>query len=225
MKNVYQSVYDSIIIQYSGRKWFKGCHKHRIQPGYDKGTYELSNVLFVTQREHSLIHFLRWKLFKDSRDKRAQKMIGVGPSGLSHSDRIEHGMMCAEQKIGFHRAESSLKSEWKKRGRETQKIKCETEGEKNWYYWSTPAGRKERASLGGKASYGKCAAFIEQQGSFKDKKFASEAAKKSAKKPVTNGSGVIRKFHTELERDMFLKDNPTWRRGCPTKKELLQLET
>ena len=222
MKLIYQKAYDVFIERTKMRSKFIGCHKHRILQGYKGGTYDDTNVLYLTQKEHSLIHFILWKINQDSRDKRAYKMIGKGPSGLSHEDRVEHGLMCTKDKIGFHGVSNDIKNVWRNKGRETQRIKVVENNDKNWYYWSTKEGRKERASLGGKASYGKNKAFIDQQSSFKDKTKASEAAKRSAKKPVTNGRDII-KFHTEDQRDDYLQNNPTWRKGCPTKKDKLKL--
>lgn len=218
----YKAVYDMILETYQNVPWTEGCHKHRILPGYLGGMYTEDNVIFVSQRIHSIIHFLRWKLYKDLRDKRAQKMIGIGPSGLSHQDRIDHGIHCAKHKIGFHGASEYDKIIWRNRGWSTQKDEYLNTGKKNFYYWATVEGRKERASIGGLASYGKNKAFIDQQGSFTDKLLASNAAKKSAKKPVTDGK-VIRKFHTDDQVTEFLLNNLTWRRGCPTKNEKLEL--
>ena len=218
MKFIYQKLLNEITESSRDRIYFDGCHKHRIIPGYLGGTYSKDNVLYLTQREHSIVHFLRWKLYRDSRDKRAYKMIGVGPSGLSHEDRVSHGKFCFEGNIGIHVVDETTRNKWRDKGRSTQLEKAKL-GEKNWVYWSTEEGRKERSRLGGLASYGKSKVFIDQQCSFRDKNKASQASKKSAKKPVTDGKGTMRKFHTNEQVDIFLNENPTWRRGCPTKKE------
>lgn len=222
MKTIYENVLYNITEQAKYRVYFKGCHKHRIIPGYLGGEYIIDNVLFLTQQEHSVIHFLRWKLYGDTRDKRAYKLIGTGPSGLSNKDRIEHGKMCFDSEIGIHGVGKQTRVEWQQKGRLTQQASAAL-GDKNWFYWSTHEGRIERARLGGIASYGKNAAFINQQGSFKDKSKATAAAKISAKKPVTDGKGTLRKFHTDEQVSKFLMENPTWRKGCPTKKEKLVL--
>ena len=70
----------------------------------------------------------------------------------------------------------------------------------------------------GLASYGKSKMFIDQQCSFRDKNKASQASKKSAKKPVTDGKGTMRKFHTNEQVDIFLNENPTWRRDVLRRK-------
>jgi len=217
MKTVYENVLNSIY-ESSPSAWFDKCHKHRIVPGYEGGEYVESNVVFLTQREHSLVHWLRWKLFGDTRDKRAYKMIGKGPSGLSHQDRVDHGKLCAEMGIGIHSPDfdNSIAA---KRGMDTQRADYIENGTKNFYYWSTPEGRKERAIMGGKASVKVNQAFKDNMGSFKDKEHARNAGAKSAKKPV-HKDGVIRKFHTDDEREKFLSENPGWSRGTgfsPTK--------
>lgn len=222
MKQIYQNVYINLIEKADGRAKFTGCHKHRILQGYNGGTYVKGNVLFLTQQEHSLIHFILWKLNGDSRDKRAYKMIGKGPSGLSHDDRVDHGIACARDGIGFHSASDDTKTLWRQRGRDTQQIRAVDLGDKNWYYWSTEVGRKERASLGGKASYPNNKDFMAQQGSFRDKARASSSGMKAAKKPVTDGKRII-KFHTEEQRTAYLINNPLWRTGCPTKRDKLEL--
>lgn len=223
MKDVYKKVYEDLLNEYKGKEYLTGYHKHRIVPGYLGGTYDIDNIVCVPQRVHSIIHFLRWKLFKDSRDKRAQKMIGIGPSGLSHQDRVDHGIYCANEKIGFFGASTEKRAEWARRGWETQKKECIETGKKNYYYWSTEEGRRERASLGGTASCLTNIKFREKIGRFKDNPaFASECARLSPKKPVTNGK-IIRKFRTDEEVDVFLSNNETWRRGCLTKNERLAL--
>lgn len=205
-----------------GRSYFEGCHKHRLVPGFLGGEYEEENVVFLTQQEHKLVHFIRWKIYNDVRDKRSYKMIGVGPSGLSYEDRKELGISCVDKKLGIHGADPTLRNLWRDKGRATQVVEASM-GVKNWVFWSSQEGRKERARIGGIASYGKNQAFLNQQCSFKNTNKASYASSLSSKKPVTDGKGTIKKFHTESERELFLSSNPTWRKGCPTKKEKLKL--
>ena len=224
MKDVYESAYKTLVENCINRSKFPGCHKHRITPGYKGGKYTKDNVLFVTQREHCLLHFILWKLNNDTRDKRAYKMIGVGPNGLSRQDRIDHGLLAKQNKLGFHSATADQRLQWSLKGLETQKKQCVEMGVKNFYYWSSELGRKERASLGGKASYPNNIKFKQQSGSFKDKNYAAKCNSLSAKKPVTDGRRII-KFHEEKQREQFLKENVTWRKGYPTKKEKSALET
>lgn len=217
MKQLYLFYYNKLIAEGHTTR-FKGSHRHRILPGFEGGIYEEANEVYLTKENHSLIHWLRWKLFGKFEDRKAWKMIGVGPKGLSHSDRVQSGLKAKANKTGFHsmtpeeRRESSLK------GVETQKELYQKEGDKNFYYWSTEAGRKERASKGGKASCEVNQAFIEQQGAFSDKEHARTSGKKSGKKPITNGK-IIKKLKTEEEVEAFLEENKEWRRGYLTKKE------
>lgn len=210
---LYESVYNQIILN-AKKERFDGSHAHRINPGYNGGLYTPENVVYLTQREHSIIHWLMWKLHKNSCDYRAYKMIGVGPSGLSHKDRVDHGKYCHENKIGFH---SFTKEERQKHSYNNylkQKELYEKTGEKNFYYWSTIEGRRERARMGGIASYKNNPKFRESSGSFaRNRELASEAGKKSGKKPVTNGV-ITRKFKTDEEVESFLQENLDWRRGC-----------
>jgi len=210
MKIVYENVLCSIY-RSSSPVWFTGCHKHRIIPGYEGGEYTEDNVVFLTQHDHSLVHWLRWKLFGDLRDKRAYKMIGQGPSGLSHQDRVDHGNLCVQLRVGIHSDEFD-KSTASKMSLESQRRNHIDTGKRNFYYWSTGEGRIERARMGGRASVKVNQAFIDGMGSFKDREHASRAGAKSAKKPV-HKDGVIRKFHTEEEVEVFLTENPDWKRG------------
>ena len=171
----------------------------------------LTVTSYISQREHQRVHWLRWKLFGDSRDKRAYKMIGNGPSGLSHRDRVEHGLLCRDIGLGIHSPEFD-KSEAAQKSMEAQRAAYIKDGTKNFYYWSTEEGRAERSSMGGSKSCQTNQAFIEQMGSFKDRDQAKRAASKSAKKPV-HKDGVVRKFHTDNEVDAFLATNPGWQRG------------
>lgn len=221
-KIIYESVYKRIIEEGKAER-FDGSHAHRIIPGYLGGEYQEKNVIYLTQKNHSIIHWIRWKLFNDSRDYRAYKMIGVGPSGLSKQDRIDHGLYCAKTNIGIHGYDKDIRLKYSLNGYHRQKEIYEKTGQKNFYYWSTPEGRKERAKMGGKVGYKNNPQFIKNCGHFAgDKQKASEAAKKSGKKPVTNGK-IVKKFKTDEELIAFLIKNPNWRKGCLTKKEKLAL--
>lgn len=212
MRGVYETVYQKIIEE-SSRERFEGSHCHRIVPGYLGGEYVEDNTIYLTQRQHSLIHWLRWKLWKRSEDKRAYKMIGSGPSGLSHEDRREHGKMCAAKGIGMFSDEIRKNSQEK--GRASQRKEYEEKGNKqNFYYWSTEEGRKERASKGGKTTFEKKSnqVWLKQMGSFRDREHALKSGMKGGKKPVTNGI-TTKKLKTEEEVENFLKENPEWKRG------------
>jgi len=74
-------------------------------------------------------------------------MLGVK---LTSEQRRITGKWCAENNIGFHKASKEQKAIWKKSGLESQK---KSKSKKTFYYWSTPEGRKERASMGGTKSH------------------------------------------------------------------------
>lgn len=211
MRELYKHFYYNIL-ELAPRTRFPGSHCHRIVPGYQGGLYEDGNTAYLTKDQHSFIHWLRWKLFGRSEDKRAWKMIGVGPKGLSHEDRVEHGKMCAEQNIGMHSPEVRKKAS--ALGIKSQENDYKTTGNKqNFYYWSTADGRKERASMGGKQTHknGNGYTFREWPAE-KKTEVAKKASAKSGKKPATNGV-ITKKFHTEEERTTFIMENPEWRTG------------
>lgn len=216
MKHIYSKVYYELIESGKSNAREVGYHCHRIIPGYMGGTYDSDNIIYVSQKYHSLIHWLRWKLFGDFRDKKSYKMIGVGPSGLSHQDRVKHGISCKERSLGFHGASVDQKREWAKKGMDKQREIYESDGSKNFYYWSTPEGRKERASLGGKASVlaGNNPVFADNSGRWgRDSQDAKRCGALAAKKPVHDKEGNIKKFQTDELRQEFLENNPDWKSG------------
>ena len=217
MHNLYVYLYNKILNEASTSR-FIGSHAHRIVP------YQTDDVVFLEQKIHSLIHWLRWKIWHLPQDKAAYKMIGRGPSGLSYEDRVLHGKWCSENNIGIHNMSDEQRIRQGYTTYDKQKQIYLMTGAKNFYYWSTPAGRKERAKLGGSASCKTNQKFIDKQCAFKYNKIkASEASKKSAKKPATNGV-IIKKFHTNEQLEQFLQENEGWRKGYLTKKEKLALE-
>jgi len=206
MKDLYERVLKKILAD-GLKSRFLGSHAHRIVPGYEGGEYIKENVIYITQKEHSIVHFLRWKLYGKSEDYRAYKMIGVGPSGLTHDDRVDHGKRSFELKLGFHNKKwNSERKEWIAKALETQK---KSNSKQTFYYWSTKEGRRERASMGGKASFGKNLVFLKQMCSFKDSNLARLASQKAGKKNTTNGV-KNRKFKTDEERINFINKNPEW---------------
>jgi hypothetical protein len=125
---------------------FSGLHEHHILPKHSGGTDNTENLTYLTVREHIIAHFLLWKIYKNPNDLRAMKMLGVE---LTVQQRKQVGMFCVENKIGIHGYTKRERLIHSKKGLESQK----QSGSKNtFYYWSTEEGRKERASMGGKAS-------------------------------------------------------------------------
>jgi len=217
MKQLYLKALNHLYEQAS-KTHFDGCHCHRIVPGYAGGEYVTENVLYMTQTQHSKAHWLRWKIYGDIRDKRSYKMIGIGPRGLSREDRVALGKSCAERSIGAHALDYDTKRSIGHKTMEVQKQQYVAEGTKNFYYWSTPAGRSERSKLGGLKSWKNNKAFVEQQCLFNDKEKARLYGARAGKKSVTNGK-INRKLKTEEERQQFLADNPDWRIGLTRKKK------
>lgn len=220
MRHIYEAALQKIYLT-SPSEPFTGCHKHRIIPGYAGGTYDSDNVVYLSQKQHSLVHWLRWKIFKDSRDKRGFKMIGIGPSGLSYEDRVEHGHMCRKEKIGIHGLPLDKKQNIGFKTLSKQKKEYEQTGKKNFFYWSTKEGRRERARLGGKTSCQTNKAFILQQGTFKDPNKAKLYGAMSGKKQATNGI-ENKRFKTDDERNKFILENEGWRVGTTRKLKLVK---
>lgn len=123
-----------------------GLHKHHILPLHSGGTDYPSNLTYLTVREHILAHRLLWRIYHNPNDLRAMYMLGAK---LTPEQRSITGEFCRDNEIGFHGAPKELRLQWALKGLESQK----NSGSKNtWWYWSTEEGRRERASMGGKAA-------------------------------------------------------------------------
>jgi hypothetical protein len=187
-----------------------GLHRHHIIPRHSGGLDEENNYTYLCVDDHILAHELLYKIYDNPNDLRAMYMLGAK---LSTEYRIIIGNFCRDNDIGFHNQKwDTSRPEWRKKGIETQKTLYEANGDKNFYYWSTTEGRKERASLGGSISSKTNTKFLEQQGTFKDKDKAIAAAKLSAKFPVTDGTNM-KKFQSEEDRQEFLSFNSDWKSG------------
>ena len=128
-------------------KKYSGLHEHHIVPKHMGGTYDDCNLTYLNVREHIIAHYLLWKIYKNPNDLRSMKMLGAN---LSPQHRRITGEFCRDNKIGFFSIPVEERKEWMIRGIETQKQEYLNDKVKNFYYWSTEEGRKERASLGGK---------------------------------------------------------------------------
>lgn len=209
---IYQNLCNVNKIRKSLYEKGSGLHEHHIIPKHMGGTDEDGNLTYLTVREHIIAHYLLYRIHRDPNDLRSMHMLGAK---LTTRQRQITGEYCRDNKIGIFRDDLQHKrTEWSLLGLETSKRKFEQTGEKNFYYWSTEAGRKERSVMGGIASYksGNNLKFIEQQGTFSNRSFASEAAKKSGKYPITNGV-MTKKLKTDNDVEIFLNENPNWRRG------------
>lgn len=191
----------------------QNLHKHHIIPKHMGGHDIEENYTYISVREHIICHFLLWKIYRLPNDLRAMKMLGAN---LSKEHRRIVGIWCKENKIGYHADDVR-----KKVGNETykkQKNIFEETGDKNFYYWSTNAGRSERSSLGGKTSWEKTKdkrglPYFIATDRFERIQNAKKANSKSPKKPATNGI-ITKKFHTDDERLIFIKNNPSFRIGA-----------
>jgi len=133
-------------------KKYSGLHEHHIVPKHMGGTDDDCNLTYLNVREHIIAHYLLWKIYKNPNDLRSMKMLGAN---LSPQHRKIIGEFCRDNQIGLFSTPVEERKEWMIRGIETQKQEYLNDKIKNFYYWSTEEGRKERASLGGKAHKGK----------------------------------------------------------------------
>jgi hypothetical protein len=189
-------------------------HRHHIIPKHAGGLDLESNYTYLTIREHIIAHFLLWKIHRNPNDLRAMYMLGAK---LTRSQRKLIGEWCRDNNIGFHTPENRLKGAIA--SMKVQKLDYEENGNKNWYYWSTDEGRKERATLGGNASWevqkqsrNGLPFFLSLDPEERIER-AKHANSHSPKKQVTDGV-VTYKLHTEDDVDAFIKENTSFRRGC-----------
>ena len=194
-----------------------GLHAHRIIPGHTGGEYNHDNITYLTPREHQIAHYLLWKIYKNPNDLRSMYMLGAH---LTSSQRRIIGEFCRDNKIGVHKIHGTdYHKEYSIRGRETQKRNFEEHGNKNsFYYWSTEDGRRERSSIGGKASWKKqkeerngLPNFISNDLEIR-KVNASKNASLGPKFPVTDGK-ICKKLFSEKERKEFLEKNKNFKSG------------
>jgi hypothetical protein len=122
-------------------------HIHHKIPKHAGGRNTKDNLVRLTVREHIIAHFLLWKINRNPNDLRAMYMLGAN---LSSDQRKKTGEMCRDRKLGFFKATDQQRKEWALRGYHSQK---QQDDENSFYWWSTPAGRKKRASMGGTASF------------------------------------------------------------------------
>jgi hypothetical protein len=125
---------------------YSGLHEHHIVPKHSGGTDEDSNLTYLTPREHTIAHYLLWKIHQNVNDLRSMKMLGVK---LSVEKRRLIGIWCKENKIGIHGYTKDVQKANALSGFQSQK---DSDSKDTFYFWSTEEGRKKRASMGGKAS-------------------------------------------------------------------------
>lgn len=144
---IYSNLCDSNKSRKDDYKKYSGLHEHHIVPKHMGGTDEDCNLTYLNVREHIIAHYLLWKIYKNPNDLRSMKMLGAN---LSPQHRRITGEFCRDNQIGLFSTPIEERKEWMSKGIETQKQEYLQNNIKNFYYWSTEEGRKERASLGGK---------------------------------------------------------------------------
>ena len=125
---------------------YSGLHAHHIIPKHSGGSDDDSNITYLTIREHVIAHYLLWKIYQNANDLRSMKMLGAE---LSVEKRRIIGFFCRDSKLGYHGMNKEDRRIASLKGLETQK---NSNSKNTFYYWSTEEGRKERASMGGKAT-------------------------------------------------------------------------
>lgn len=141
-----------------------GLHAHHIIPRHMGGKDDVSNITYLTVKEHIFAHKLLWKINKNPNDLRAMYMLGAN---LTSEQRRVTGIFCRDNKIGFFGASPEERKEWRKKGIKSQK---NSKSKKSFWWWSTSEGRKKRASMGGKAAQKSKNAWNLSKASEKDKK-------------------------------------------------------
>jgi hypothetical protein len=142
--NIYYKLCESKKQAKNDYKPFSGLHEHHILPKHSGGDDSESNLTYLTVKEHIIAHFLLWKIYKNPNDLRAMKMLGAN---ITPEKRKIIGQWCRDNKIGFHGSSPEDRKIWRQKGLNTQ---SESASKDTFYYWSTPKGRVERSSLGGK---------------------------------------------------------------------------
>ena len=186
-------------------KKYSGLHRHHIIPVHSGGTDDDSNFTYLTTKEHTIAHFMLWKINKNPNDLRSMKMLG---GNLTPHRRKVMGEWCRDNKIGFHSDVFTKEqhAEWQMRGTRTQM--------ENQIGFHDPERRREWAVMGGKASLasGNNIAFLYWMSPEGRKKRAQMGSAAAPKKPATNDI-ITKKFHTDDDRAAFILDNPGWRIG------------
>lgn len=123
----YLSAYYNLLDNVSTRLFEKGLQRHRIIPGYQGGKYTDDNIVFVTLKEHRVLHKLRYKIWNNWQDKAAAKFLG---NKLPYDEWVAVRKKAASlggQKVAQLKREGKLpKATWPKglkRGPEPEEVK------------------------------------------------------------------------------------------------------
>jgi len=193
----------SLLEQYTSGS---GLHAHHIVPRHQGGSDHPTNLTYLTVREHIIAHFLLWKIHNQVNDLRAMHMLGAR---LTSAQRRLTGEYCRDNNLGIH---AQTDDERRANGMKSYQIAQETQNE--FFFWSTPEGRKLRASMGGKASLtsGNNKEFAYWASPEGRKERARLGSLAQPKKPATNGT-ITKKFKTDEDRLEFVNNTPGWRIG------------
>lgn len=146
---MYLNLYNSLCMKGKSKKSqykkFSGLHKHHITPKHSGGDDADENLTYLTVREHIIAHFLLWKIYRNTLDIGAMKMLGAK---ITPSQRRQLGLWCVENKIGIHGWSEEQKLEHNKTI--SKKTSIRMRDEKKGFHAHTPEERKIVASNAGK---------------------------------------------------------------------------
>jgi hypothetical protein len=175
-----------------------------------KGTDEECNLTYLNVREHIIAHYLLWKIYRNPNDLRSMKMLGAK---LSPQHRKITGEFCRDNQIGFFSSSTNERKEWQMKGIEKQKQDYLNSKTKNFYYWSTEEGRKQRASLGGKKRASKEFSYWASDEGRKERASLGGKANKGKKVMHLPGSKGWKRI---LPEEVSTKLNEGWKFGTGT---------
>lgn len=204
---IYSNLCESNKSRKDDYKKYSGLHEHHIVPKHMGGTDEDCNLTYLNVREHIIAHYLLWKIYKNPNDLRSMKMLGAN---LSPQHRRITGEFCRDNEIGLFSTPIEERKEWMSKGIETQKQEYLQNNTKNFYYWSTEEGRKERASLGGKQRASKEFNYWASNQGRKER--ASLGGKAHKGKKVMHLPGT-KGWKRILPEDVDIKLNEGWKFG------------
>lgn len=189
---------------------------HHWVPVFAGGTDDMLNLAALTPSEHMQAHWTRWKELGDFRDLCSYYIIGYN---FTEAARIwasvggtKGGSTVKSRVIGICTNDLSLRSKWASLGGKAgAKSQMET---KIGIHGATPEQNKQWASMGGK------------KGAFTQSKWQKEFGRRGGPKNkgfiwVCDGSVQVKytkKMQDEKPVEVFLAENPTFRRGRPCQK-------